>query len=317
MKNDLNPSVAIILVNWNGFDYTRTCLVSLSKIDYLNHHILVVDNGSTDGRLPKLKKEFSNVQYLESTSNLGFTGGNNLGINAALKSKFDLILLLNNDTEVEPDFLSNLVHFQQSNPEYGIVQPLILFNQERDIIWSGGGKFQKWLGRSKTIADRLPLDQYSNEDNKDLDWATGCCMLVPAFIFNEVGKLNDSFFAYFEDVDFSLRVVDHGYKIGLAPKSVIYHEAGAASKKQSSEGQLSPTVFYLTARNQLFQLRLHVGFPHYLIAWPYQMIKFMMWITYFCLRLRIRKVKAVIFGLYDGLIKNPRSQKPFLPWKTV
>ena len=78
----------------------------------------------------KLKKEFSNVQYLESTSNLGFTGGNNLGINAALKSKFDLILLLNNDTEVEPDFLSNLIHFQQANPEYGIVQPLILFNQE-------------------------------------------------------------------------------------------------------------------------------------------------------------------------------------------
>lgn len=313
MKKDSNPSVAIILVNWNGFEFTRACLVSLSRIDYLNHQIFVVDNGSTDNSVQKLKEGFQNIRLLKNKSNLGFTGGNNLGIHAAIQANFDLVLLLNNDTEVEPDFLSNLVDFQQANPEYGIVQPLILFNQERDIIWSGGGKFQTWLGRSKTIADKDPLIQYSNEVHKDIDWATGCCMLVPTYIFKEVGLLNDAFFAYFEDVDFSLRVVKFGYKIGLEPKAVIYHEAGAASKKQSSEGQLSPTVFYLTARNQLFQLRLHTKLPHNLIAWPYQIFKFLMWTTYFCLRLRIRKVKAVIFGLYDGLSKDPKSQELLPP----
>lgn len=313
MKNNTKPSVAIILVNWNGYAYTRICLQSLFKIEYTSFKVFVVDNGSTDGFISTLKAEHPTVTFIESQKNLGFTGGNNLGVEEALSQEFDFILLLNNDTEVSPDFLSQLVLTYESNPHSGIIQPLILFNRDRDTIWSAGGRFQYWLGRSKTIADRMSIGEFSKNKPYKIDWATGCCMLIPRSVFKKVGLLNDSFFAYYEDVDFSLNVTKKGYDITLDPNSIIYHEAGAASKKQSSEGQLSPTVFYLNARNQIFQLRLHIGFPHFLIAFTYQIIKFSMWITYFCLRLRFKKVKAVFLGLYDGFKLDPKSKTLYPP----
>ncbi len=312
MTNHSTPSVAIILVNWNGFAFTKNCLESLAEIDYSNFSVIVVDNASSDGSVPLLKKAYPSMKLIENNSNRGFTGGNNLAISAALAEGYDYILLLNNDTEVSKNFLSRLVETIHSDPKMGIIQPLILFNQNRSLIWSAGGIFQKWLGKSITLADRTPINRFKNPFT-DLDWATGCCMLVRATVFQNIGLLNDSFFAYFEDVDFSIRASKRGFKIGLEPSAIIYHEAGAASKKKSSEGELSPTVFYLTARNQLFQLRLHVGFPYGLIAWPYQILKFMMWISYFCARFRFKKAKAVMKGLKDGFTFDPRTSKLLPP----
>jgi GT2 family glycosyltransferase len=309
---DTNPPIAIILVNWNGFAYTKSCLKSLAGIAYSNFTVFVVDNGSSDGSVPLLREGFPYIRLIESNTNLGFTGGNNLGILAAMDVGFEYILLLNNDTEVNVDFLSKLVLAMQSDPQMGIVQPLILFNQNRSLIWSAGGKFQKWLGKSITLSDRLPIEKFENPI-KNLDWATGCCMLVRSAVFKDIGLLNNSFFAYFEDVDFSIRATEKGYKIGLEPSSIIYHEAGAASKKKSPEGELNPKVFYLTVRNQLFQLRLHVGFPYSILAWPYQFLKFLMWISYFCVRFRFKKAKAVISGLKDGIFNDPRSNQLLPP----
>jgi GT2 family glycosyltransferase len=312
VTNHSTPSVAIILVNWNGYAFTKNCLESLAALDYRNFSVLVVDNASSDGSVPLLKGAFPSMKLIENESNLGFTGGNNLGISAALEEGFDYILLLNNDTEVRGNFLSKLVETIQSDSEMGIIQPLILFNQNRSFIWSAGGIFHKWLGKSTTQSDRMPINRFKNPV-KELDWATGCCMLIRATVFKEIGLLNDSFFAYFEDVDFSIRANKRGFKIGLEPSAIIFHEAGAASKKKSSEGELSPTVFYLTARNQLFQLRLHVDFPYSLIAWPYQILKFMMWISYFCARFRFKKAKAVMKGMKDGFTFDPRTNNLLPP----
>ncbi|MEY3643864.1 MAG: hypothetical protein RLZZ207_558, partial [Bacteroidota bacterium] len=119
------PKVAIIIVNWNGYALTKACLESLKELQYSNFKLILVDNGSVDGSGEKLKSEFPEIELLTSPDNIGFTGGNNLGIQWALDHSFDQVLLLNNDTLVEPDFLDPLVSFLEQNPDYGAVQPKI------------------------------------------------------------------------------------------------------------------------------------------------------------------------------------------------
>ncbi|WP_373395653.1 hypothetical protein V8V91_14125 [Algoriphagus halophilus] len=118
----------------------------------------------------------------------------------------------------------------QSNSQLGMVQPLICFLHEKDQIWSAGGKWNSFLGRAITLGDREFLSN-SNVADRPLDWATGCCMLVTREALLKVGLLNEGYFAYFEDVEWSLRFLENGYGIALASKAKIYHEAGASSKK--------------------------------------------------------------------------------------
>lgn len=310
----LHLSVAIIIVHWNGIELTKACLRSLQKISYPNYRIFLVDNGSSDRDGIGLQREFPEIELILSEKNLGFTGGNNLGMVRALEQGFDFVLLLNNDTEVEADFLDKLVGSFAQRPKLGMVQALIFFNADRESVWSAGGSFVDALGISKTIGYGKRKTELNLAKNLQLDWATGCCMLIRAEALREVGLLRDVFFAYFEDVDISLRIREKGWKIGLVPDAIIYHAVASSSKSKSSEGTLSPTVIYLTARNQLFQIKLHVhGFLRKLSAFSYHGAKFSAWFVYFCLRARIQKAKALLRGLNDGATINPSMDRPLPP----
>ncbi|UJP65993.1 glycosyltransferase family 2 protein [Mongoliitalea daihaiensis] len=305
-------SVAIIILNWNGYEHSRNCLDSLAKLTYSNFQVLLVDNASVDGSGTRLKEEFPSVIFLQNEQNLGFTGGNNVGITYALEHGFSYVMLLNNDTLVAPDFLKHMVDMLANDASIGIVQPLILWMEDPEKIWSAGGEFQPWLGISKTKGDRAALESY-RFSSQALDWVTGCCMLVPSKVIQELGPLQASFFAYFEDVDWSLRIRKAGYQLLLSNESIIYHEGNASSKKASKEGTLSPTVFYLHARNQLFLIRRHLFFPAILLAFGYHLIKYSAWIMYFCFRGRFKKAKAVIKGMKDGLLLDHHVNRPLCP----
>lgn len=305
-------SVAIIILNWNGYEHSRNCLDSLAKLNYPNYQVLLVDNASQDHSGSRLKEEFPWIILLQNEQNLGFTGGNNVGIDYALGEGFDYVLLLNNDTVVEPDFLQHLVAKASNDASIGMVQPLILLMEDPKLIWSAGGTFQKWLGLSNTLGDRKHVESFSFS-SAPLDWATGCCILLPSEVIREVGTLQTSFFAYFEDVDWSLRIRKAGFQIQLAQDSIIYHEGNASSKKESKEGMLSPTVFYLHARNQLFLIRRHLIFPVRTLAFVYHVAKYVAWISYFCLRGRFQKAKSVIRGMKDGLLLDYCINKPLCP----
>ncbi|PSK99260.1 glycosyltransferase family 2 protein [Cecembia rubra] len=312
MDSKTHSSVAVILVNWNGYALTKRCLHSLEKVSFTNFSVIVVDNASEDGSYEKLKSEFSFPVFLKNNKNLGFTGGNNRGIAYAMEQGFDYILLLNNDTVVDPGFIEELVLIAGNKPDSGMVQPLILFMDSPERIWSAGGKMANSLGISKTLGDREKLSDYRLKD-RELDWATGCCILIPKEVIQKTGALENSFFAYFEDVDWSLRVRKAGYTIFLASKSIIFHEGSASSKKAHDEGTLSPRVFYLHARNQLFILRRHFGFPYGLLAWPYHLFKYIAWMCYFCLRGRFKKMKAVAKGIRDGISLDHHNPEPLCP----
>jgi GT2 family glycosyltransferase len=313
MDSKTPSSVALIIINWNGYLLTKRCLLSLENLQYPKVQVIIVDNGSEDGSLEKLQGEFSAPIYLKNETNLGFTGGNNTGIAYALDKGYDYILLLNNDTEVYPAFLDELLKSQQKKQNIGMVQPLILFQDEPNRIWSAGGRYVKALGMAKTLGDRAALKDYPLQEDQKLDWATGCCLLVPSQVVKAVGTLENSYFAYFEDVDWSLRIRQAGYDIYLAPNSRITHEGSASSKRAHDEGTLSPTVFYLHARNQLFQLRRHVAGFSNLTAWPYHILKYLAWMTYFCLRGRFKKMKAVYKGIRDGIYLDHRQPEPLCP----
>lgn len=294
-----DPSVAIILVNWNGFDFTKACLNSIRSLEFPDFKVILVDNASGNQEGKRLKDLFPEILLIVNKENLGFAGGNNVGIKKALEDGYSHVMLLNNDTEVNPDFLGKMMWKFNSNPKLGVIQPLICFMHQRDRIWSAGGKWISFLGRSITIGDRKMLDEFPVIDSL-IDWATGCCMLITREALLATGLLNENYFAYFEDVEWSLRFRDMGFELALASKSLIYHEAGASSKKQHSEGTLSANVFYYHVRNQLFLVRSEVkGFAKP-FAFGYHLIRFSLWMTYFCLRGRFQKLKAVARGINDG-----------------
>lgn len=312
MDSKKPSSVAIVILNWNGYTHTRSCLLSLEKISYPDYAVFVVDNGSIDGSAEKLQTEFPQHRYLLNEDNLGFTGGNNTGIRHAQMLGFQYFMLLNNDTEVSPGFLDELMACFKSDKNIGLVQPLILFQGSPHIIWSAGGAYHSYLGISKTLGDRKSREEFQI-DKTDLDWATGCCILFSREVLEKTGGLANAFFAYFEDVDWSLRIRKAGFKIKLAPTSIVFHEGSASSKNHSEEGVLSPTVFYLHSRNQLFQLRRHHSGMKAILAWPYHFLKYFSWMSYFCLRGRFKKMKAVAKGIKDGLILDHNSSSPLCP----
>lgn len=297
-----DPSVAIILVNWNGLEFTQACLASLRKVDYLNFKVILVDNGSENQEGLKIHQAFPEIHLIQNKKNLGFAGGNNTGIRFALEQGYSHFLLLNNDTEVRPDFLDEMMLKFLQNPNLGIVQPIIVFLHDHKIIWSAGGKFIPWLGRAVTLGDHEPIADYSNS-NQELDWATGCCFLITREAILKSGLLNDTYFTYFEDVEWSLRVKKAGFGIGLAEKALVYHEAGASSKKKHAEGTLSPRVFYYHVRNQIFLLRqMQIPF-----GFAYHISRFVIWVAYFLVRGRFYKLKSVLLGIRDGLLQPIKS----------
>lgn len=299
------PSVAIVLVNWNGYDDTKKCLESLKLVSYSNFKVILVDNASNDGSGERLAGAFPEVVYIQNSENLGFTGGNNAGIEAALQEKFDYIMLLNNDTTVEPDFLRVLVDTIDNNRNVGAIQPKILYMASRDIIWNAGGIFRKVVGETKTIgANDKDTGQY--DQPKEIDWITGCCFMVKTSIVKSIGALNPKFFIYYEDVDWSLRIRELGYVLNYEPQSVIYHEAGMSNKKKikGREGFVNPIVHYLNSRNSIWFLKRYTPWYFFFTVFAFQFIKFAAYLSYFVLRGRFIKARYFIRGIKEGLIKS-------------
>ncbi|MDP1884136.1 MAG: glycosyltransferase family 2 protein [Candidatus Moranbacteria bacterium] len=210
------PKISIIILDYNGGDLLRNCLESVSRVDYGNLSVIVVDNASTDGSLEMSKVVFPEAVVIRNEKNLGFAGGNNVGIKYALENKADYVLLLNQDTEVEPDFLKKLVQASGENPEAGILSPLI-FWKRTDEVWFSGG-WVNWLNmksyHSKKAGSGKPFKS---------GFITGCSMFVKKDVFEKIGLLDDKFFLYWEDADFSYRAKKAGFATLVVPESVIYH----------------------------------------------------------------------------------------------
>ena len=295
------PKIAIIIINWNTYQLTFNCLKSLEACIYKNKTIFFVDNGSKDGSGDKIALEFPEINYIKNTKNEGFTGANNKALKIILKQNFDYALLLNNDTQVNPNFLCHLEARMSSDKNLAATQPLILDLQNKNTIWNAGGSLNTFFCFFKTKYNRTTYKPKLKIDTST-QWISGCCVLVNIEVIKKVGLLDNRFFAYFEDADWSIRMTNLGYKLGVVPESIIYHLKSGSTKKNNTfnEGYLSPYAHYLNVRNHIYLIKKH-SFFNSIGSWAYQIIKITSYSIYFILRCRFEKLKMVWQGLLDGI----------------
>lgn len=301
----MNPSLAIIVLNWNLYETTKHCLESLLQIDYPNHKIVLVDNGSTDNSGIRLKKAFPQIVLISNTVNLGFSGGNNVGIQYAIDHGFEAIMLLNNDTIVTPNFVYPLINMLFSSSTVGAVQPKIMYNYDRTIIWNAGGVFHKAISKPITLGEK-------QKDNGQFDvplhteWITGCCFLVKSEAIKNVGLLDERFFVYYEDLDWSFKITSLGMELIYVPDSLIYHEAGMSDKNRKTygEGNVSPFSRYHEMRNHLFIVRRYAEGLNLVTSWSFQVFKFLGYLSFYLIRGRFKKFCYVSKAFYHGITKE-------------
>jgi len=226
------PRVAIIVLNWNNYADTRECLVSLEKITYPNSEIIVVDNGSTDGSGERLKVEFPYHIFIRNEINLGFAGGNNVGIRYALEKMFDFILFLNNDTVVDKGFLEPAIRLAAKDDSIGIVGAKIYYYSDPKKIWAAGGGSLRILWISGPV---FRLYGYNQADKgqfdavREIDWCVGAFMLIKREVFEKIGLLPECYFLCMEEGEFAVKARKAGFKIFYTPESVIWHKIGVSS----------------------------------------------------------------------------------------
>lgn len=252
----MKPLVYIILVNYNGFNDTIECVSSINKINYDNYKIIIVDNNSTDESKKILLNKFdncSNIIMIFQDNNIGFAGGNNIGINFALKNHADYVLLLNNDTIVTENFLTHMVTVAEKNQEIGCIGGKIYYYDSmkgQKIIWYAGGKINKFTGKTKHIGvDKIDNGTYSSVI--ETDYITGCLMLIKSEVIRSVGLMNEEYFLYYEETDWCARMKKKGYKLLVDQNAIIYHKVSRSMKtiKNSIKYYYDRNSYYFIINN--------------------------------------------------------------------
>ena len=228
MSSSNQPLVYIILVNWNGKEDTLCCLGSLSKVRYPNYKIILVDNASRDGSVNAVSHAFPNVTLIENKTNTGFAHANNQAIELSLQEKAEYVLLLNNDTHVDSEFLGYLVERAESDTKIGMVGGKIYYDDEPNKIWFAGGVIKIWKG---LIAHRGIREEDKGQfDNAcESGYITGCCLLVKRNCVAQIGNLDESYYIYTEDADWCYRGRLAGFKLFYEPHAKIWHKISSSS----------------------------------------------------------------------------------------
>lgn len=286
------PRVGVVIANYNGFPFIKECLDSLAAIDYSGVKIVVVDNASTDGSREWASAWQKLPRHLIALSeNKGFSGANNEGIRWCAADKCDYVLLLNNDTVVQPDFLSRLM---DSAAAGSILVPKILAYHNRKLISSNAGHFD--FRRGITVPWFYGKDDSERiRDAQTVPMAGACAILIPVGAFARVGLLDEKFFLYWEDTDFIVRAVREGFVVKFIPRAVIYHK-----ESSSSGGRASRLATYYNNRNRLYFMYKHQKNIAILIFFlAYFFSGRCAYIIVGACRGEFRKIKALIFGIFD------------------
>jgi len=239
-----SPRVFIIVLNWNGQDDTLECLGSLQHLDYPNFETVVVDNGSTDGSEESIRSSFPSVRLIQTGRNLGYAGGNNVGIRFALSHGADYVWLLNNDTTVDPKALTALVDTAVSDSAIAFVGSKIYLYDRPDVIWYAGGTIDLSDGGRTAHPGGGRKDTGQFDTVSDVGYVTGCSLLASRDAISAIGMLPEEYFLYFEETDWNLAAQRRGYRTVMAPDSHVWH-------KYADVGEYKDRFIYYSFRNRI------------------------------------------------------------------
>lgn len=270
-----NPLVSLIALNFNQTDVTCAFLESTRNLKYTNFETIVVDNASDVDPTQQIEKEnYPNVRVIVSEKNLGFTGGNNLGMRAA---NGDFVFIVNNDTEVTPDLIDLLLAPFYQNEQIGVVSPKIKFYHSPNIIqYAGFYPMNPYTGRTNMVGGRQE-DQGQYDIPGETHGAHGAAMMVKREVIEKVGMFADNFFIYYEEWDWSARIRRAGYKIYYQPEAVIFH------KESMTMGKESAIKAYYHTRNRILYMRRNTN-----------------------------KAQLVIFALFFSFVAVPKSVAKYI-----
>ncbi|MFC6765370.1 glycosyltransferase family 2 protein [Natrinema soli] len=301
------PLVYGIVLNWNGYEDTVSCLDSLRQMKYDNFRIVVVDNGSEDGSGSRLDNEYQNVDVLFNRENRGFAGGMNTGIRFAIDSGADYVWVLNNDTVVPSDSnpVSHLIAPLMERPDIGITSPVIL-KHDTNLVWFWKAEVNSYTLNAKHVNQWEELDDFSKKTKEVMTgYIPLCAAMIDVDVINDVGLLNEQYFLYYEDVDFSMRVKKHGYELLTRTDTEVEHKVS-----QSTGSNLDPLNSYYAARNRILFRREIDGTNSKI----YFIISYLIWLVLLTgHRIIHRKgegLLALLRGTWDG-IRSRTGKGPY------
>jgi GT2 family glycosyltransferase len=243
------PSVGIVTVNYNGAEFIGEFIDSILELDADNAEVVIVDGCSTDGSRELLARRLPDAHLISCDENVGTAKGNNIGIEYCRERGHDYVLILNNDTTHQPDFLNTLL---STADERTMTVPRILYYKDRTLISTHAGDFDWFLGLFRNTYNAKP-DGPETQKRRDIQTASFCCLLAPISVFDEIGPLDEQFFMYYEETDFLRKALERGYRLVYEPDAVIYHHESASS----GGGWMTPFKQYYASRNRMYLVRKH------------------------------------------------------------
>jgi GT2 family glycosyltransferase len=247
MKNC--PKVFVIVLNYNGKETIKSCLLSVYQSDYPNYELVVVDNDSKDGSLELAKLYLANAHFIKNEANVGFAAGNNVAIRFALEKFADYIFLLNNDATIKKDTILRLVEAAESSEKTGIIGPVIY--RPDGSVWYAGGQVDWFKMRATHAFDIKKQSPY------ETDFVSGCAMLAKKEVFRKIGLLDEKYFLYYEDADFCQRAGKNGFKCLVVPDVKTQHF-------EKSENNFKNKTYWLVISGLIF-FKKHT--PMFLRPW--------------------------------------------------
>jgi len=244
-----SPHIAVVIVNWNRRDLTLEAIASVEAQNCAPVSVILVDNGSNDGSADAAEQAFPKIKVIRNDRNLGFAGGNQQGIEAALAIGADYILFLNNDATADPGCLKSLTELLESRPKAAAAAPFIVYSSTPDKLWFGGGEvalWRLWVGH-RHLREQFRRDEFLPRQS---DYLTGCALMARASLLAELGGFDPGYILYSEDVDLSLRFRQAGWELWVTPEAVVRHQVSA-----TSGGGMSPFKTYYRARSMAILMK--------------------------------------------------------------
>ncbi len=239
----------IVIINWNGLQDTLECLESVFAMDYPDFKVIVVDNNSIDNSVKVIREKYPQVILIDNKKNLGFTGANNMAMRYAMSHNADYVWLLNNDTTVEVETLSRLVATGEEDEGVGLISAVIYYYDEPDRIQFCGSYMDMDTLKITNLHD---LEPSKYERTEGQFWLWGTALLIKKSVVESIGYLDEEFFAYYEDNDYSVRSSQEGFKGAISPCASVYHK-----NPVTDSAVRSPHFYYYVTRNRYIFMSKH------------------------------------------------------------